>query len=767
MGPGVGAYTGLRVLDFSIGDVGRITAMLLADHGADVVRITPDDESMERDFVWNRNKRRVRLDVATPEGLARARRLLSTADVALFDAPPARLEALGLSADALRGPCPQLLHVWLPAFGVRGRWSILPPSDLLLSAISGQLQAQAVNGTPMHLVLPQVTLGHALTAATAIAATLARRAETGAGEALVVTGLHGLSSLRAGSWTVVKGATPPLRSPRGLPHYHLYRCADGEWLFLGALRHTFFLRTLELMGLLDLLMLDGVDGDVTKLMQAPYGEPALDRMEEAFRSKSRAEWLAQLDDPLIPITSLHDREEWFASETVAVNEMRVELDDERRGHCVVPGVVTKLSRTPGAVRQLARDVDFEARLAPPREALAERAAPPARLPLADVVVLDLTTAIAGSFVGTALANFGAQVIKVEPPDGDFYRYSTAAGFMGWNWGKRGMVLDLKQPEGLELFYRLVKHADVVVDNFRPGIARRLGIDDERLREVNPDVVTASVTGYGPRGELATSPAFDTVLQAASGMMYTQGGREQPVNLNSSPVDVCTALSAAFGIATALYARAASGTAQAVSACLSDLAVFFQSRELSRCAAGEQDLDAGPSGHSIGVDAFQRLYSCRDGWVALDCPVEHRSVLLNEVRSSHVLPLDREETTTSGPVAQEIERWMAERTRSEVYDRLLPAHIGVMPVMSQAELYADPFFELHHIFVEDVHPDLGPVTVVSRFAEWDRVAGSFERPAPLLGQHTRDVLRELGLTDVEIDGLVQRDVVREARVPAAL
>jgi len=138
-----------------------------------------------------------------------------------------------------------------------------------------------------------------------------------------------------------------------------------------------------------------------------------------------------------------------------------------------------------------------------------------------VKVLDLTSYIAGSFAATWLADLGADVVKVENPTGDPFRVTR--GFLVWNRNKRGIVLDLKHPDGLAAFYRMVRQADVVMENYRPGVADRLGVGYERLREVNPRIIYCSVSGYGQTGPYSQKPAFDPLLQAMGGVMAGQGG----------------------------------------------------------------------------------------------------------------------------------------------------------------------------------------------------------------------------------------------------
>lgn len=593
------AFEGVRILDFTQGVAGPMATMHFADFGADVVKVEPPHGDRLRDhpgyLTWNRNKRRLTLDTATPAGLATAHRLFAGADVVVFDSPPGELERLGLDGVSLVARYPALVHAWLPPYAASGRWSQLPPDDLLVHAVTGIAHLQySFDDVPVALVTPQVAYAHAAIAANAIAAGLWERQQSGLGQAVTVTGMDAVAAIESGSAIgAATGVIRPARSSRGgFPHYRLYRCADGRWFFLGCLVAPFFLKALEALDLLHVMALEGIDGEFTNLMKPPGAQLVQEILEAKFAEQPRDYWMQLLHDAGVPRGPVGIREEWFRSETIAINEMRIELDHPELGRVEMPGVSVKLADTPGSVRGFAADTtaddvlaSWPARVQPQVGPMAFASLGPARGPLAGVRVLDLGAFIAGTFAPTVLANFGADVIKVEPIDGDPFR---PYGFLfyGHNLGKRSLAIDLKHPAGRAVFDELVRQSDVVLDNFRLGVRERLGIDYASLSKVNPRIITCSVNAFGTVGPLAADPGFDPLLQARSGMMAAQGGmraegvEEEPVFHQLAVNDTATAMMAAFGMQVALHARERTGRGQEVLTCLANQTILFQSGELT-------------------------------------------------------------------------------------------------------------------------------------------------------------------------------------------
>ena len=497
-----------------------MAAMHLGDLGAEVIKVDPTADERGRAepgyLAWNRNKRRLVLDLLRPQDLVEAKRLIADADVVIFDAPPGGLEELGLDGATLTGLHDHLIHVWAPPYGERGRWSSLPASHHLLAAVTGISRAQSsYSGAPVHLISPQAYYGQANGLAIAIGAALYERVHSGRGQAVVVSGLHGAALVmpttrfdgqRAAVWSAPVG---------GAPNYRLYECADGQWLFLGALFEAIYLRALEATGTLVEVLSDPlIDGDLRAALVAPGARVTMAKLEAAFRTKPRAEWLATLEDADVPCGPVSTREEWFCGETIAANGMRVQLQHPELGTVQMPGVSFRMSATPPRVPRLAE-------LLPDRPVVPHRTAPVASgragndAPLAGVKVLDLGVVIAGAYAATILAGLGADVVKIETPSGDPFR-SYGTTFCSYNRGKRSLVLDLKRPDAKQVFFELVAQADVVLDNYRLGVRERLGISYETLRTVNPRIISLSISGYGTKGPQASLPGFDPLLQAQSG-----------------------------------------------------------------------------------------------------------------------------------------------------------------------------------------------------------------------------------------------------------
>ncbi len=758
----VTAFSGLRVLDFAEGLAGAMASMLLADFGADVVRVEPAGHSSEEAdpgfHTWNRNKRRIRFDLADYEGRARALDLLARADVAVFDSRPGELERLGLDSETLTSRHPALVHVWLPPYGSRGRWSQLPPDHLLLSALAGVAWQQgSFEDVPVCLVTPQISYGHAVVAANAIGAALYRRAKDGRGQAVTVSGLHGVAAVESGGHVQAEGILRLTgRSSRGgVAHYRLYQCADGLWFFLGCLTPAFFLRALETVGLLDLLLMDGVEGEFMNLLQPGPREKAIAALDARFLERPRDEWMKILKECGVPCGPVGDRDSWFDGETVAANGMKVELEHDTLGPIAMPGVSARLSATPGAVRHLVADIEPEEIVWKPREVPesggAETKTDPVAAkgsggPLTGVRVLDLGVVIAGPFGPCVLANLGADVIKVEPLDGDISR-PYGLGFVGYNQGKRGIAIDLKQPEGRQALLELAREADVIVDNFRPGVRERLGIDYEALRRMNPQIVSCSVTGYGREGPLSEDPGFDPILQALGGLMAAQGGDGEPV-FHQIPVnDTGSGLMSAFGVLAALVARERTGEGQEVSTSLANQTIVFQSGELTRYK-GRPERTAGGRDFP-GPTALRRFYSCCDGSIAVaaTAPEHFQSLAVALGHPEWTARFIAEWALAEPPdglLATAIAETLKSMPRDEAVERLLAREVPAAPAMRPAELFEDPWALANGHIWHFEHPQFGSMSAVRGFAEFSRTPGGWRRRAPLLGEHTVEVLGEWGL-----------------------
>ncbi|MDB5482937.1 MAG: CoA transferase [Caulobacteraceae bacterium] len=732
------AFEGLRVVDVSQGLAGPMATMLLADFGAEVVKVEPPGGDRLRDapgyLTWNRGKARTVLDPETAEDLEVLKDLVGGADVAVFDHAPGRLEALGLDGRTLTARHPRLVHLWVPPFGVSGPWSALPEHHGMLVGLTGTAFRQgSYADQPIWHVMPMVLHGQAVMAAGAAAAALKDRFRTGLGQAVIVSGAHANAEI-AGPLGLLDAPGMMQGHPLGgSASYRLYQCGDGEWLFLATLFPHFFERAVEAL----------------KLRERVAGEsPIFDAgllIERVFREKTRAEWLAVLAAHDVPAAPVSDRADWLNSGPLTDNALRLTFDHPELGPVEMPGAPIKLAETPASVRGLMREATAEElkAFARPRPA-PEPAGGGALPPLAGVKVLDLGTVIAGAYASCILANFGADVIKIESAEGDPFR-PFGPGFTNHNRGKRGLGLNLKDPEGRAAFLDLARGADVVVDNYRLGVRRRLGIDYEVLRAVNPRIVSASINAYGSTGAEAHLPGFDPLLQARSGMMAAQGGPgEEPVFHSVAVNDVATAAVAAFGVIAALNAREVTGRGQNVETCLAAQSALFQSAALTTWTGAP----APPVGERdcIGFSAVDRYYPCADGWITLGLTTPGQAAALEAAlggddwgrRFPDVLNQPRR-----GDLAREIAGLLRARRRSAVLAALTAAGVPATPVFRGDEargeqwLWESGFFELRR------HPAWGDMIASRAFADFSRGGAGFTRLDPDLGEHTVEVLREFG------------------------
>jgi crotonobetainyl-CoA:carnitine CoA-transferase CaiB-like acyl-CoA transferase len=348
-------------------------------------------------------------------------------------------------------------------------------------------------------------------------------------------------------------------------------------------------------------------------------------------------------------------------------------------------------------------------------------------------------------------------VKIETASGDPFR-SYRSGFCVYNRGKRGLVLDLKHPDAKEMFLELVAQADVVLDNSRLGVRERLGISYESLREINPRIISLSITGYGTTGPQASLPGFDPLLQAQSGLMQAQGGYGGEPVFHGIPVnDVGSAAMSAFAIVGALFARTRTGVGQDIQTSLASQSVLLQIGELTSYPGGPEPAMGAPD--CIGTSALERYYECADGWIAVACATAPRAAALFEALG---LPGGDAETTLAEPRQGELASLIAGVLRplsvDDALTRLSAAGAPAAPVLTVNETYTDAFLEENDYYESYVDPAFGPARGIAGFARFGRTKTEFRSAAPTLGQHSIDVLRDFGVSRARIESLLRSGAV---------
>lgn len=747
-----GPFAGVRVFELTRGIAGRTAGMLLADLGADVVRASDDRPDAERDpggLCWDRGK------VLTPLGdgsSSELRRLADAADVVLTDLRPVQIAGHWASPEAMLSRNPRLLHAWLPPYAPHGQWSDLPDDPLLLAAVGGFADHfPASEDRPVAPVVPMVSYVHGAVGAAAIAAGLVGCRRGSPGRSVIVSGLHATAASQASLMITGEDGTGVLsvgKRLHGSPNYRIYRASDGRWLYLAALTPGFFFRALEVLGRMDVLAREDVAGEFANLLRPDVAAAVGADLAASFATRPRAVWLRLFAAAGIPAAPVATREEWLAGELVTAIGGRLEEDHPDLGRVTLPGIPITLSATPGRLRHLPSGAHVAAAssLWPAADARpaadAHSGPPPAAatrdLPLAGIRVLDVSTFMAAPLASTLLADFGADVVKVEPAGGDPYRVYSAS-YTAINQRKRAVALDLRQPDERGVLLRLTAGADVLVDNLRPASLNRLGLGDGVLAAAYPRLVRCSVSAYGRSGPWADRPGFDPVMQALSGMMIAQGGASGPVASVAPMHDVATGALAALGILAALFARTRTGRGQHVTASLAASSTFLQSAEFTA-------FDGRPAADTGGLDfpgpcAVRRYYQASDGWLAVAATASVQvAKLLSAVGHPEWSSLNDDALADrlSGVLAQRpVGAWLAE---------LAACGVPACPVLRRTGELADPFLvenEFSHV-VDD--PVAGKLRVVRGFADWPGTRQAPARPArgTTVGEETAAVLAEAGI-----------------------
>ncbi|MBL8553999.1 MAG: CoA transferase [Phenylobacterium sp.] len=397
-------------------------------------------------------------------------------------------------------------------------------------------------------------------------------------------------------------------------------------------------------------------------------------------------------------------------------------------------------------------------------------------PLHDVRVLDLTGVVSGPFGAMWLADQGADVIKVEPPvGGDQGRY-VGAGFLGYsalfatcNRNKRSIALDLAKPEGVEVALALAARADVVLENFRPGVAERLGIGYRAVRERNPQVIYASISGYGPQGPYAGRRTYDSIVQAGSGLADMQaGGREPPQLVNSIICDKVAGLAAAQAVTAALYARAQGGGGQQIFISMLEATLAFNWPDVMWNETFlSEDFRPG-----LTIADTYRLWPTRDGHIAI--VFISGSAFQDWCRALSAPPEVAGETfeTEADSRLRWLELrplWEARIAALDTEEALRRFHAEGVPagrVARRGEVAGDPQVVSDGSIVRLEHPEYGPMQMARPAARFAGFRPPAPRVAPALGGDSLAILEEIGMGGERAERLLRDGVVRTQAAPAA-
>ena len=790
---------GIRVLDLSWGVAGPITGMLLADHGADVVKIEPPGGDPFRGSpgydVWLRGRRSVVLDLKGAADRERFLALADGADVVLESFSPGTMAALGLDPPALLARNPRLIVCSITGYGAHPAHRDRPGYDALVAARLGILDVQRghdggaipyMHGEPPLLpdleippgmepgsprqgpiftYTPWLSMGTAFLATTGVSAALFARQRTGQGQHVETSLLQAALSATASKWLRVgrpdavgfRSWVYDRRAPKGI-----FECADGRWVQHWVPNPRFVLTSADGDTLAVRRDVASVRDDPERVGPEPENIVVLahyyPELAEAFARFPSDDWVAVAAEAGVPLQPVRTPEEALQDGALLAEGAVVDVDHPEHGALRQAGILYGLSRTPGKVQRGAprvgehSDEVLAGTVASPRHepALTEGAVA-GHAPLEGITVLDIGFAVAGPWGTQVLADLGATVIKVNAWRDPWWHAQHIA--YGCNRGKRSIGIDLKSPDGLAVFYRLVESADVLQSNMRRDALRRLKCDEASLREVNPLLIYCHTRGFD-RGPRSDSPGNDQTGTSLAGVTWEDGGcwdGGKPFWSLTSLGDTGNGFFSAIGIIQALYHRARTGEPQSV-----DTSILNAAMLVASMAAVRADGTALPRPRldrmQLGLGPLYRLYQARDGWVCIAALSDAHRAALAHATSVDVGALD----------AAHLEPWFATRSSADVFAALDAA--GVPCEVCDDDfgrgIYDDPEMDRLELVVHQQHPKLGSFEHLGKTIHFSGTPERIWGPPPVCGQHTREIMHEHGFDDAEIDKLVDATAVFE-------
>jgi crotonobetainyl-CoA:carnitine CoA-transferase CaiB-like acyl-CoA transferase len=827
-----GTCSGLRVLDFTRGRAGPLATMVLADFGADVIRVEPPggDPAWEEStyLLVNRGKRSIDLDLATPEGQGELQRLVAASDVLVESIGASEAKRLGLEYPALSRINPGLVYCSITGYGPTGPFAGVAADDGLAMAKAGIFKDQdgwfQDGKRPVFRGPKDASYFAGMLAVQGILAALRARDLTGRGQLVETDFLRALTCRQNPKvrWILRDGeplppdATAKTGQPQDdqhtLAHHQdprqvnligmMVECKDGRWITHSLTEPHFFPAWISVIGFDWIWQDDRFKGAPFRFADQADKAELIERVQERMRERTADEWMAAyLENGNVCGDAIQTTQMALEHPQVVEAGYLAELDDPRVGHMTQIGPLVKMPGAPASISRPAprpgehTDEVLGGQLAPiPAAAASGRSL---KGPLEGITIIEAAYYYATPFATALMAELGARVIKIERLEGDPYRalngdpYGVQGGAvtdpllnLGQNnmvramQGKECLALNLKDPRGREILYRLVAEADAFVHSFRPGVPESLGIDYATLEKINPKLVYHYAASYGSVGPYRRQPAIDPIIAAFAGTTAYQSGEGHPP-LREAGADPIAAVGHATSLMLGLYERHRSGQGQYIESAMI-LSNLYLNLEDAFSFAGKASRPAIDY-RQLGTGATYRLYETAPiepgterqphenpdpRWVFLSAVSDDEFARFCKVAGEDLTSDPRYATAAArqehrSDLEQRIERLFSSRPAPEWESSLLAAGIGcvVADGMSHfAFLYEDRQAQADELMVLTEHPSLG-----GRYWRYAPVLRFSDTPGQALpycdkGEHTRQILGGLGLSDDEISRLKDDDVV---------
>ena len=807
---------GIRVLDLTEGMAGSMASMILGDNGAEVIKIERPGGDPYRSqapwVMWNRGKKSVVLDLKAPQGREAAQKLAQQVDVLIENFRVGAADSLGLGYDALSRLNPRLIYCSITGFGSKGRYRNVKPYNSIIEAKSGGMQ-RGRHLSPTYRVRPRGDYGSAMMTVQGIAAALWVREMTGLGQRLEMTQFAAVifqdSGGAVGRQAELGMVTVPAdrlaqrqqRMQIGVSLTYLnVRCKDGQWIQMANNVERLFRNLIRAAGL------DWI-----------YQEPRFKGAPRRFASREDALELRRIIYEKMQEKTLDEWIEIFIKEDVAGDRYLttqqamdhvylkhlqgvVEIDDPNVGKTQQIGPLVRFSQTPSMIGRpspkLGEHTDAVLKsipagpLTPAAANGADKTLP--KHPFEGILLLDFSTWNAAPQGASLIADLGARVIKIEPPD---QPDDARQGNMGRGrtlQGKESMAIDLKATEGREIIYRLIAKADGLVHNMRAGAPERLGLDYESVRKINPNVVYLYAGSYGSTGPAAGRAAFHPIAGCLTGGPLWQLGKgnyppapDVPITLeeierwsetllaaNESTPDQMSALGVGTALALALYHKGRTGEGQYLETSMLISNLYLCSDDFIRFKGKPDRLE--PDQALRGLHALHRLYEAKEGWVFLTCPLEEEWQGLCKAIGREDLVTDPRYATAEKRQQHDewlvAELWPIFKNRTAAEWETYLEQFDVACARADGTPYPD-FLLLDEgiqeagLVVDIEHDTIGKMKRVSPAVDFSLTPGRAGAPH-LFGEDTPAILAELGLSQGRMDELRVRGIIKWEEPAAA-
>ena len=800
-----GALAGLRVVEYAQGVAGPFCGKAFADLGADVLKVEPpagdrsradgpfpgdrpDPERSARFLYLNTNKRGAVVDVREEAGRERLRALAAGADLFVADLAPAAYAELGLDHGTLLARNPGLIATCISPHGLDGPYRDYTGSAFTAFHAGGMGRETPYNEITDTEAFPPLvdggSQGDYLTGWTAALMSLIavfHRAATGRGQLVDVSAVEAVAAMtRMPVAAIAYGQQPKVtREKANFPW--VMPCKDGHVSFAPFLLDHWWRAVVEMMGAPDWATSEAFATTMGRVANADVVEPLTVEWLMEHTKQEVYEMTLARNVACFPVNTMA---EVLDSRQYAARGFFVDVEHPRAGALRQPGSAAIWSGTPWKVRRPAPMLGEHTLDAPPEAAGRPTPATDGgngggkRLPLEGVRVADFGWILAGPYATAWLGSLGAEVIRVESQSRlDFHRQNLGAGadgvpginrgavFNALNFSRKSVRLNLATPRGLELAKELVRHSDIVMENYAAGVMEKMGLGYEALRAVNPDVIMVATSPLGQTGPDRAATGWGPNVQAYAGLPHLTGYEGGPPSgLGGLYPDFMIGTVMAFTALAALHARGRTGEGQYVDLSMAQIVSAMIPEAIMDFAMNGRE--PRRPGNRSPAHAPRGVYRCAgdDQWVAIEVTDGEAWRALAETIGEPAWARDPSLDGVSGrrsrhdEIDARITAWTRERTHLEAMHALQAAGVSAAACLNPYELLADPAMRARDLYVEMDHPEVGPRLVAGLPGRYGELGYAYG-PAPLFGQHSEEVCRGLlGLDAAEYERLVAEQVI---------